>query len=124
MFLSFPFTQVMVTRYVLDFVPIHNTFDLGFKQLNNDTLLATFQHSSKQRSGTVGPYNKRIWGFKLKGDGILRENPLNDPLIYTSWDSPCEKKETRIYTFDSDTDSSHPFIKTFYVTNGNLKTPC
>src|SRR3989442_642146 len=67
---------------------------------------------------------KRIWGFKLKGDGILRETPLNDPLIYTSWDSPCEQKETRIYTFDSDTDSSHPFINTFYVTNGSLKTPC
>jgi len=115
---------VMVTRYILDFVPIHNTFDLGFKRLDNDSLMATFQQSSKQTFGAVGPHNKKIWGFKLKGDGVLRENPLNEPLIYTAWDSSIEPKETRIYTFDSYTDSSHPFVKTYFVTNGNIRTPC
>jgi len=114
----------MVTRYILDFVPIHNTFDLGFKRLDKDSLMATFQQSSKQSFGAVGPHNKRIWGFKLRGDGVLRENPLNEPLIYTAWDSSFEPRDTRIYTFDSDTDSSHPFVKTYFVTNGNIKTPC
>ncbi|PKK72977.1 hypothetical protein RhiirC2_741698 [Rhizophagus irregularis] len=115
---------VMITRYVLDFVPIHNTFDLGFKSLDNENLIATFQQNSSQRSGMVGPNNKRLWGFKLRGDGILRENPLNEPLIYTTWDSPYEQKETRLYTFDSNTDSAHPFIKTFFVTNGAVRIPC
>ncbi|CAB4482713.1 unnamed protein product [Rhizophagus irregularis] len=75
---------VMITRYVLDFVPIHNTFDLGFKSLDNENLIATFQQNSSQRSG-------------MKRDYIL---------------------------FDSNTDSAHPFIKTFFVTNGAVRIPC
>ncbi|RIA80170.1 hypothetical protein C1645_882321 [Glomus cerebriforme] len=115
---------VMITRYVLDFVPIHNTFDLEFKSLDKKSLLATFKHNSTQKPGTVGPNNKKLWGFKLRGDGVLRENPLNDPLVFTNWDSPYEQKEARIYTFDSKTDTSHPFVKTYFVTNGTIKIPC
>lgn len=115
---------VMITRYILDFVPIYNVFDLGFKRLDNNSLLATFQLDSTQKPGTIGPLNKKFWGLKLRGDGILRDNLLNEPIFYTSWDIPHEKKEARIYVYDSETDPSHPFIKTFFVTCGMVEIPC
>src|SRR6266542_1947355 len=113
----------MVTRYILDFVPIYNVFDLGFKRLDNNSLLATFQLDSTQKPGTVGPHSKKLWGLKLRGDGILRDNLLNEPIFYTSWDLPYEKKDARVYVFDSETDSSHPFVKTFFVTSGTVEIP-
>ncbi|CAG8723800.1 3700_t:CDS:1, partial [Racocetra fulgida] len=69
------------------------------------------------------PKHEKLWGFKLRGNGILRGDPLNEPMIYTEWDQSTETKGVRIYVFDSKTDEDHPFINAFFITNGLLKTP-
>ncbi|RHZ44646.1 hypothetical protein Glove_714g3 [Diversispora epigaea] len=114
---------VLMTRYLLDFVPINNTFDFQFHKFDKTTLHATFTLDTTQPTGTLGPNHSKLWGLKLRGDGILRDNFINEPLLYSDWDCPTELNESRIYVFDSETDKEHPFLKTFFVTNGQLKTP-
>ncbi|CAG8652341.1 10354_t:CDS:2 [Acaulospora morrowiae] len=114
---------VLMTRYLLDFVPVHNVFDLTFSRFDTSTLMATFYLDPSQPSNTVGPNHSKLWGLKLRGDGILRDNMLNEPLMYTNWDCPTETHDSRIYVFDSETDKEHPFLKSFFVTRGQLKVP-
>ncbi|CAG8457131.1 4527_t:CDS:2 [Ambispora gerdemannii] len=107
---------VFLTRYILDLVPAHNGFDLTLDKLDNKDLIATFIVDLSQPKGTIGPNHTSIWGLKLRGDGVVR-NPLNEPI----WTLPADRKEARIYLFDSDTDRDHPLIRAFYVTKGNLR---
>ncbi|CAG8796285.1 2800_t:CDS:1, partial [Dentiscutata erythropus] len=88
-----------------------------------EDFVATFSIDKSQPIGTLGPNHEKLWGFKLRGNSILRGDPLNEPMMYTEWDQSYETKGVRIYVFDSKTDEDHPFINAFFVTNGLLKTP-
>ncbi|CAG8494020.1 14893_t:CDS:1 [Acaulospora colombiana] len=111
-----------MTRYLLDFVPVHNVFDLTFSKFDTSTLMATFSVDLSQSPNTVGPNGSKLWGFKLR-DGVLRDNAINEPLVYTNWDCPTENHDSRIYVFDSETDKEHPFLRSFFVTRSQLKAP-
>ncbi|KAG9292771.1 hypothetical protein G9A89_006332 [Geosiphon pyriformis] len=113
---------IFLTRFLLDFVPMHNAFDLTFKHLNNEDLIATFLVDISQPKGTIGPKKTPLWGLKLRGDGLVRD-PMNESIYSSSWDVASEQNDARIYVFDSETDSEHPLIRTFYVTRGTLKPP-